>query len=292
MDPSGRYLDLTKDDLEVVEDGVPQAVETFQEAVQPVSIVLALDASGSMKRKEADVVASASEFVDALQERDKLALLMFGDKATFAHDLSTNREFSRDAIKDYRAIGGTALYDALSESLLRIKYADGRRVVVVMTDGRDENNAGTAAGSTRRFEDVLKYIKDSGAMVFAIGLGTNVDHDVLQKIADVSGGRAFFPTDVSQLSADTGRSWTTCAGATCSASHRRTFSATAAGGRLRSGSKGSHRRRFARSAGISRRRSRAGTIHGREKDRRGGRFVVSVGEKDKGAHADIWRRRS
>jgi von Willebrand factor type A domain len=70
---------------------------------------------------------------------------------------------------------------------------------VVMTDGRDENNAGTAAGSTRRIEDVLKYIKDSGAMVFAIGLGTNVDHDVLQKIADVSGGRAFFPTDVSQL---------------------------------------------------------------------------------------------
>ena len=59
-----------------------------------------------------------------------------------------NREFSRDAIDEYRAIGGTALYDALSESLLRMKCAEGRRVVVVMTDGRDENNAGTAPGST------------------------------------------------------------------------------------------------------------------------------------------------
>jgi Ca-activated chloride channel homolog len=200
MDPTGRYLDLTKEDLEVFEDGAQQSVETFQEAVQPVSIVLALDSSGSMKKKEGDVVASATEFVEALQERDKLALLLFGDRATFAHDLSTNRDFSREAIKEYRANGGTALFDALSESLLRIKYADGRRVVVVMTDGRDENNAGTAAGSTRRIEDVFKYIKDSGAMVFTIGLGTNVDHEVLQKIADVSGGRAFFPTDVSQLS--------------------------------------------------------------------------------------------
>ena len=199
MDRAGGYLDLTKDDLDVLEDGAPQVVETFTEAVQPVSIVLALDSSGSMKKKEADVVASASEFVDALQERDKMALLLFADRATFAHDLSTNRDFSREAIKEYRANGGTALYDALAESLLRIKYADGRRVVVVMTDGRDENNAGTAAGSTRRLEDVFKLIKDSGAMLFAIGLGTNVDHDVLQKIADVSGGRAFFPTDVSQL---------------------------------------------------------------------------------------------
>ena len=68
-DPSGRYLDLSKDDLEVLEDGARAGVETFQEAVQHVSIVLALDSSGSMKKKEADVIASAHDFVDALQER-------------------------------------------------------------------------------------------------------------------------------------------------------------------------------------------------------------------------------
>ena len=81
-DPGGRYLDLSKDDLEVLEDGVPQKVETFQEAVQAVSIVLALDASGSMKKQEADVIASAQDFVAALQEKDQLALMMFGDKAS------------------------------------------------------------------------------------------------------------------------------------------------------------------------------------------------------------------
>jgi VWFA-related protein len=198
-DPGGRYLDLSKDDLEVLEDGAPQSVETFQEAVQDVSIVLALDSSGSMKKKEADVIASAQEFVDALQPKDQLALVMFGDKATFAHDLSRNRDFSRNAIAEYHATGGTALYDAMTDSLLRIRNAEGRRVVVVMTDGRDEDNAGKGPGSTHKLDDVLKLVKDSGAMIYAIGLGTNPDRSVLQQMADLSGGRAFFPADVTEL---------------------------------------------------------------------------------------------
>ena len=52
-DPSGAYLDVAADDLEVVEDGVLQQIERFHEASQPVSIVLALDASGSMRHREA-----------------------------------------------------------------------------------------------------------------------------------------------------------------------------------------------------------------------------------------------
>jgi Ca-activated chloride channel homolog len=199
---AGEYLDLTADDLEVLEDGVPQTIETFQEAVQPVSIVLALDSSGSMKRKEEDVIASAREFVGALQDRDSLALITFGDRSVFAHDLSTNREFSYQAIEQYRAIGGTALYDALSDALLRLKQVSTRRVVVVMTDGRDEDNAGKGPGSTRRFEDVVKYVKETGATVFTIGLGTNVERTGLQALADSSGGRAYFPTDVSELSSE------------------------------------------------------------------------------------------
>ncbi len=69
LDPAGRYLDLTAAELEVVENGVVQQVESFQEAVQPVSIVLALDASGSMKKKELDVIASAQEFLNACVRR-------------------------------------------------------------------------------------------------------------------------------------------------------------------------------------------------------------------------------
>ena len=201
-DPDGRYLDLVSEDLVVLEDGHPQDVESFQEAVQPVSIVLALDASGSMKKKEADVVASARDFIHALRPQDKLAVVLFADRVVFAHDLSTNREFAADALDDYTANGGTALYDALVDAMVRLKRADGRRVVVVMTDGRDENNPGTGPGSARNFEEVLKQVKDTGALVFGIGLGTKVDQTPLKAVAERSGGRAFFPTDVSQLSTE------------------------------------------------------------------------------------------
>jgi Ca-activated chloride channel homolog len=162
--------------------------------------VLALDASGSMRRKEAEVMGSAQRFVSSLRADDSLALVMFSDKSVFAHDLSTNRQFSEDAIREYRALGGTALYDALSDALIRLKRANGRRVVVVMTDGRDENNPGTGPGSVRTFQDVLKHLRESGgAAIFGIGLGTKVDQGPLEQLAALSGGRALFPADIAEL---------------------------------------------------------------------------------------------
>jgi VWFA-related protein len=205
MAPGGEYLDVSADDLEVSEDGVPQQIETFHEASQPVSIVLALDASGSMRRREADVIASARAFASALRPQDQLALLLFSDEVSLVHDLSTNREGTRQAIESYKTAGGTALYDAVSEALGRLERTEGRRVVVVMTDGRDENNPGTGPGSVRRMPDVLEQLKKTGAVVFSIGLGTKVDVEPLEKLADLSGGRLLLPQDVSGLEAEFGR---------------------------------------------------------------------------------------
>ena len=98
IETSGRYLNLTAEDLEVVENGVPQQIETFQEAVQPVSIVLALDASGSMVKKEADVVAGAREFISALRPQDQLALMLFADRPMFVQDFSKNHQYFINAL--------------------------------------------------------------------------------------------------------------------------------------------------------------------------------------------------
>jgi len=198
-DPMGRYLEVAAEDLEVVENGIPQHVELFHEASQPLSLVLTLDASGSMKKREAEVIESARAFVSALRPEDALAVVLFSDTVSFAHDLSTNRDVSHDAIQKYQTRGGTALFDAVSESLQRLRDAGGRRILVVMTDGRDENNPGTGPGSTRTLNDALKELKDSGATVFTIGLGTKIDASALQQLATVSGGLALFPQDVSQL---------------------------------------------------------------------------------------------
>ena len=75
-------------------------------------------------------------------------------------------------------------------------------MVVVMTDGRDENGPGTGPGSSRTLGEVLDQVKASGATIFTIGLGTNVDDRPLQRFAELSGGRALLPRDVSELSGE------------------------------------------------------------------------------------------
>jgi Ca-activated chloride channel homolog len=198
-DAAQRYLDVGAEELLVLEDGVEQTIDTFHEAVAPVSIVLALDASGSMRLAAQQAADAARGFVQALRPKDALSVMLFADQAAFAHDLTTNRTPSLDAIGKYVASGGTALNDALMRSFTRLKDVEGRRVVVVVTDGRDENNAGTGPGSTFKLPEVMQELEASGAIVFAIGLGANVDRGLLEEIATKSGGHAFFPSEVTEL---------------------------------------------------------------------------------------------
>ncbi len=200
-DAARGFVDITADDLEVVEDGAVQKVDTFQEAVDPVSIVVALDASGSMKKVAEAVQRAARDFVLAVRPEDSLALITFADTPKYAHVLATNRQWSLDAIDKYVPLGGTALYDALFNSLMTLKTVPGRHAVVVLTDGKDENNPGTAPGSQHTFDEVLKLVKTANAMIFPIGLGTKVDRPVLEQLAAASGGEALFPTDVTLLDA-------------------------------------------------------------------------------------------
>jgi Ca-activated chloride channel family protein len=82
---------------------------------------------------------------------------------------------------------------------VRLMREEGRRAVVVVTDGRDEDNPGTGPGSVRKFDDVLRLQKESGAVVFGVGVGAKVDRAPLETLAKVSGGQAYFPADASEL---------------------------------------------------------------------------------------------
>ena len=190
---------LSAADLVVREDGVEQTIESFQEANAPMSIAMALDASGSMKPALEAVKAAASQFVSALRPSDPLALFQFSDRVITAHELSTKRQLTLDAIAGHQALGGTALWDALYDAMAYLKQQQGRRAIVVLTDGRDENNPGNAPGSAHTLADVLAEIRDSGTTIYAIGLGPKVDAEGLSRVAQASGGAAYFPEDVSQL---------------------------------------------------------------------------------------------
>ncbi|MGC4081812.1 MAG: VWA domain-containing protein [Vicinamibacterales bacterium] len=201
QDDRRNYIDVASGDLDVYEDDVLQRVDTFQEAVDPVSIVLTLDSSGSMKKSAELVKSTAIDFVRAVRPEDNLALITFADAPRFAHVLATNRQWSIDAIRKYTANGGTALYDALWNSLQHLKDVKGRRSIVLLSDGRDENNPGTAPGSTHVFDEVLKLQRDVRATIYAVGLGQHVDRPVLEALADVSGGQTYYADDATALGA-------------------------------------------------------------------------------------------
>lgn len=202
---NGPVVDLTRDDLVVLEDGVAQKVDTFQEAVAPVSVVLALDSSGSMTRAADGVKAAARSFVESLRPEDALGVLLFSDTSSFAHDLTKDRKQSMAAIDAYSARGGTALYDGLTDALLRLKRTEGRKVVVLLSDGRDEDNPGIGPGSARTQDDVFAALKELEAVIYPIGLGPRVDRALLDRLAAESGGVAHFPEDVSHLRDDYAR---------------------------------------------------------------------------------------
>ncbi len=194
-----QHVDLQKSDLEVFEDGVPQKVEVFNEAVAPVSIMLAMDGSGSMTRSAANAREAAHAFVKALRADDPLGVLIFADKVEVSHDLSVRRELSHEAIEAYSTAGGTALYDALAESVTHMKSVKGRRVVVLVSDGRDENAASNGPGSSRSWEEALAAVADVDATVYAIGIGTRVDRERLEQVATLTGGEAYFTSDIAEL---------------------------------------------------------------------------------------------
>ena len=193
---------LTPEDIEVIEDGVPQKVDTFHEAALPVTIMLALDSSGSMTRSAEKAKEAARQFVTAMRTEDELGMITFADKAEYVHTPTLRRDWSLEAIDRYQAAGGTALYDALHESLTRLAPVQGRRVVVVVTDGRDENAASNGPGSLRTWDEVLLKLQQTEATVYAVGIGSRVDRERLEQLADATSGAAYFPEDVTALAND------------------------------------------------------------------------------------------
>jgi VWFA-related protein len=193
---------LEPDDVVVLEDGVPQKVDTFNEVALPVTIMLALDSSGSMTRSAQKAQEAAREFVGAMRPEDQIGMIMFADRAEYIHSPTERRDWSLAAIDAYKAAGGTALYDALYDSLAQISDVKGRRVVVVVTDGRDENAASNGPGSLRTWDEVLRKLQQTDAAVYAVGVGSRVDRSTLQELADRSGGAAYFPSDVTTLATD------------------------------------------------------------------------------------------
>jgi len=192
LDPKGRSVKgLTAKDFQLVEDNIPQ---TLQQAIPdpiPATYTLLIDASQSMSRRMDFVRDAAREFPLHLRPKDDVMVVPFTKSLGVVTGPTQDRDTITGAIDAIDAKGGTAILDCLASVARQLKQVPSRHVIVLITDGYDEDS-GTA------FDKSLAAIKADGSTVFVVAIGgvagiSLQGEDLLRRIATETGGRAFFP---------------------------------------------------------------------------------------------------
>lgn len=191
---------LTASDFKVREDEVPQEPIAVAAQVQPLSVIVTLDTSGSMNKAIGTAKAAASSFVDGLGSNDSVGVIGFSRAVSLLSPMSSAKADSKKAIEGLTARGDTALFDALYASLDATRGRPGRRAVVLLSDGVDDDGFGKVL-SKKTSADVLALAKELNVPVFTIGLGSEIDEKTLRNVASESGGAYFSAATAEDLSA-------------------------------------------------------------------------------------------
>jgi VWFA-related protein len=165
LDKSGRPLmGLHGSDFKISEEGKPQEVTLFSGERQPLRIAMALDVSGSMKDKIRQVERSLRYFIDLLEPADQIMVITFNDRVRVVQDFTSDRDLLYRVLDMLEPVGGTALYDAAYEAILRVgKGPAETKAVVLVSDGVD-----TTSGSS--FNALRDLARRSEVPVYSIGL--------------------------------------------------------------------------------------------------------------------------
>jgi Ca-activated chloride channel homolog len=197
--------DLTADDFDISEDGKKQTVRYFAAGdmssgeAPAMHLGLMLDVSESMGEDMSFSKTASIKFLNTLTDAVDITVVDFDTEIRTAR--YSQSEFARliERIRQKKAKGFTALYDAIGTYLDGAAGQDGRKIMLLYTDGGDTR-------SSIRFHELMDLLKASDATVFSIGelehqsaSTKNEQRMVLQQIADVTGGQAFFPTSVKEL---------------------------------------------------------------------------------------------
>jgi Ca-activated chloride channel homolog len=197
--------DLTADDFEIAEDGKKQTVRYFAAGdvsageAPAMHLGLMIDVSESMGEDMSFSKTASIKFLNTLTDAVDITVVDFDTEIRTAR--YSQNEFARliERIRQKKASGFTALYDAIGTYLDGAAGQDGRKIMLIYTDGGDTR-------SSIRFHELIDLLKASDVTVYAIGelehqsaSTKNEQRMVLQQIADITGGQAFFPTSVKEL---------------------------------------------------------------------------------------------
>ncbi len=191
-DKSDQLLgDLTKDTFKVFEDGVEQTIREFSLEDRPITMAIVLDSSGSMRDSMDEVHAAASSFVETLRPQDKALVIDFDDKVFLLQDLTSDQTLLKQSVSSTEALGSTALYDALHAAFRKLSGIDGRKAIILLTDGEDTS-------SQFAYKRIIEEAKAQNVLIYGIGLG-DVKKGVLKEFSDTTGARAYFVGKAKEL---------------------------------------------------------------------------------------------
>jgi len=207
LDPSNRpVMDLKRDEFAVTEDKVPQKIEFFSRDQVPVSLVYAIDTSGSMRPKLDTVVKASINLAKQSRSGDELAVIEFKDQPELLEEFTTDVNGVIDTLNSLVASRQTAMLDAL---YLAADYANKegknrRKAVLLVTDGLDND-------SYYKFSEVVNHLREIEVQIYLIGFISDLDRGgglfkksakekaetLLNKLAEETGGKAFYPRELS-----------------------------------------------------------------------------------------------
>ena len=164
MDAQGRLVpSLEQDQFSILDNGKPQDITFFQSETQPFTVVVMLDFSGSMTANLKFLIAATEQFLLRMLPADKGMVGAFSDRIEFSGNFTNDRDDLISALKDLQYGNPTRLWDAVDQSIGMLEEIDGRKVVLVFTDGDDTSNK-------LGFGKVLARAQQEDVMVYAIGL--------------------------------------------------------------------------------------------------------------------------
>ncbi|MEM9556571.1 MAG: VWA domain-containing protein [Acidobacteriota bacterium] len=192
LDRKGRFVDdLRAEDLTVLEEGEEQSIRRFEPLRDlPIRAGLLIDTSLSMETSLRDVERAAFEFLEqVVTPRDRAAVLTFADEPELRARFTNDPEILAGALAGLVPEGETALWDALVYATHYFSGLEGKRAIVLLTDGED-------SGSEYTFDEALDFARRSGVSIYVVGMGlANSEHtyrSALLRLARETGGDTFF----------------------------------------------------------------------------------------------------
>jgi Ca-activated chloride channel homolog len=221
-DKENRYIkDLVKSDVSVLENGKSQVIFTFKRELDlPLTMAILVDVSNSVLPVLPRLTDASAQFIDSVMQpgKDRTAIIQFNSETRLIQDLTSNVTRLRRGLREivdnaprvervYRslppviiggtALGGTSIYDSIIATCTDLLAGKaGRKTIILFTDGDDTTSR------SRRSEAIEEALR-AETVIYAIGVGDpeaeGVKKGELNKMCELTGGRAFIPKDVEDL---------------------------------------------------------------------------------------------